>query len=318
MAQVVTLGEILVEVMATRVGQTFLEPGPLVGPYPSGAPAIFADQAARAGATVAVVACVGDDDFGTLNLDRLRASGVDVGAVRRVPGAATGSAFVTYRADGSRRFVFNIAHSAAGLLEPSQLEPALFAGCAWFHLMGSSLINARVAAAARRGVELAQAAGAGVSFDPNVRPELLRLPEVAATIRAVLEVSDLLLPSEADLDHLCPGLPEDRAAARLLEAGRRMVLVKKGARGSVLFDRERGRIATPAFPAEEVDPTGAGDCFGGTFVASLALGVPLERALLLANAAGALAVGRKGPMAGNSTMAELEAFLAARAGGAAS
>ena len=49
--------------------------------------------------------------------------------------------------------------------------------------------------------------------------------------------------------------------------------------------------------------------FGGTFVACLARGVPVERAVRLANAAGALAVGKKGPMEGNSTMAELEAIL---------
>jgi fructokinase len=174
--------------------------------------------------------------------------------------------------------------------------------------MGSSLFSAQVAAAVRRGVELARAAGAKISFDPNIRKELLGLPEVAATIAQVLAVSDLVLPSEADLAHLCPGLTEDEAAARLLASGREMVLLKKGAAGSVFYGPSR-RIATPAFPAEEVDPTGAGDCFGGTFVACLALGVPLERALRLANAAGALAVGRKGPMEGNSSMAELDAFL---------
>ena len=65
----------------------------------------------------------------------------------------------------------------------------------------------------------------------------------------------------------------------------------------------------PAFPAEEVDPTGAGDCFGGTFVGCLAQGIAPARALQLATAAGAMAVTRKGPMEGNSTMAELEAFL---------
>lgn len=88
-----------------------------------------------------------------------------------------------------------------------------------------------------------------------------------------------------------------------------MVLIKKGAAGSVYHDARR-RIATAAFPVEEVDPTGAGDCFGGTFVACLTLGVPLAEALRLANAAGALAVRRKGPMEGNATMAELRTFLA--------
>ena len=160
--------------------------------------------------------------------------------------------------------------------------------------MGSSLFSARIAAAVRRGVELARAAGAQISFDPNIRKELLALPEVAATIEAVLAVSDLLLPSDADLEYLCPGQPEAEAARRACSppAGE-MVLLKKGAQGSVYYGAER-RIATPAFPAEEVDPTGAGDCFGGTFVACLAQDVPLERALLLANAAGALAVGEEG------------------------
>ena len=309
MAQIVAIGEILVEIMATRIGQTFLEPGLFAGPYPSGAPAIFADQAARVGASTALIGCVGPDDFGTLNLNRLAASGVEIDGIRRVPGTTTGSAFVAYRADGGRDFVYNIANSASAELDPAQLEPALFAGCRYFHVMGSSLFSARIAAAVRRGVELARAAGAQISFDPNIRKELLSLPDVAATIAAVLEVTDVLLPSDADLEHLCPRQGEAEAAQSLLAAGRQMVLLKKGARGSVYHDADR-RIAAAAFPTEEVDPTGAGDCFGGTFVASLALGLPLERALRLANAAGALAVSRKGPMEGNSTMAELEAFLA--------
>jgi sugar/nucleoside kinase (ribokinase family) len=308
MAQIVAIGEILVEIMATRIGQTFLEPGLFAGPYPSGAPAIFADQAARVGASTALIACIGHDDFGTLNLDRLRASGVDVTAIRRVPGATTGSAFVTYRQDGGRDFIFNIANSASAALDAGQLEPGQFQGCRFFHVMGSSLFSPRIALAVRKGVELARAAGARISFDPNIRKELLGLPEVAETIAAVLAVSDLLLPSEDDLAHLCPGLGEDAAAASLLAAGREMVLVKKGAAGCVYYGPGR-RLAMPAYLAEEVDPTGAGDCFGGTFVACLALEVPLERALRLANAAGALAVARKGPMEGNSTMAELAAFL---------
>ncbi|MEK0083978.1 sugar kinase [Benzoatithermus flavus] len=309
MAQIVTIGEILVEIMATRIGQSFTEPGLFMGPYPSGAPAIFIDQAGRMGAGAAIAACVGDDEFATLNIERLRRSGVDTRFVRRVAGAATGSAFVTYRADGSRDFVFNIAHSAAGLLDATDLAPDLFAGCRFFHVMGSSLINPGLAQAARCGVELARAAGARISFDPNIRKELLKLPEVEATIRAILGQTDILLPSDADLEYLCPGQDADTAARSLLAAGRECLLLKRGALGSVYYDREQ-RIGTPAFLSEEVDPTGAGDCFGGTFVASLALGIPLPRALELANAAGALAVRKKGPMEGNATLAELEAFLA--------
>jgi fructokinase len=62
----------------------------------------------------------------------------------------------------------------------------------------------------------------------------------------------------------------------------------------------------------EIDPTGAGDCFCGTFLACLVLGVPVERALVRANAAGALAVIRREPMEGNSSKSELDSFIAGR------
>lgn len=59
----------------------------------------------------------------------------------------------------------------------------------------------------------------------------------------------------------------------------------------------------------EIDPTGAGDCFCGTFVSLLAQGASLYDAGLRANAAGAIAVTRRGPMEGNSDPAEITRFL---------
>jgi sugar/nucleoside kinase (ribokinase family) len=60
---------------------------------------------------------------------------------------------------------------------------------------------------------------------------------------------------------------------------------------------------------EEIDPTGAGDTFGATYVTLWLQGIPPREALILANAAGALAVGRKGPMEGTCTLAEIKAFV---------
>ena len=68
----------------------------------------------------------------------------------------------------------------------------------------------------------------------------------------------------------------------------------------------------PAFAVEEVDPTGAGDSFGAAYVTFWLRGLPPREALILASAAGALAVGKKGPMEGTSTRAELDAFLNAQ------
>ena len=96
MLKVVTLGEILVEIMADERGHGFREPLRLVGPFPSGAPAIFIDQVAKLGQPCGIIACVGDDDFGRVNLERLENDGVDVTAVEVNPTYVTGSAFVRY------------------------------------------------------------------------------------------------------------------------------------------------------------------------------------------------------------------------------
>lgn len=155
---------------------------------------------------------------------------------------------------------------------------------------------------------LIRAAGARISFDPNVRKELLGLPEVAEVLREVLERCDLLLPSEADLAHRLQGIDEDAAAQRLLAAGRAIVVLKKGRLGCLPHAPEQ-RGALPAHLVEEVDPTGAGGSFGGAFVAALCRGIPPEEALRLTNAAGALAVVRRGPMEGNRALPKIEAFL---------
>jgi sugar/nucleoside kinase (ribokinase family) len=61
---------------------------------------------------------------------------------------------------------------------------------------------------------------------------------------------------------------------------------------------------------EEIDPTGAGDCFGATFVVCWLRGMDPAQALSLAAASGALAVTKQGPMEGAASMGEIEAFLA--------
>ncbi|HEX5411866.1 MAG TPA: sugar kinase [Terriglobia bacterium] len=312
MAEIVTFGELLVEFVATQTGQTFDSPGTFEGPFASGAPAIFADQAARQGASVAIAGCVGQDAFGEAILRRLADDGVSITGVVRSADRPTGSAFVAYRADGERQFVFNIAQSAAGLLDEAAIHPALFQDCRWLHIMGSSLYNTGAIRAARSATGEAQRHGCKISFDPNIRPELAGPPDVQQALRETLEVCDLFLPSEADLRFFHPDLASDDLIRKLLERpSLEAVVLKRGAAGSLYVSRDQ-RIEARAFGVTEVDPTGAGDCFCGTFLASLVGGLAVRQALVRANAAGAMAVLRRGPMEGNSSKEQLDRFIAAR------
>lgn len=90
MSKVFTIGEILVEIMASKIGQPFDQPGIWNGPYPSGAPAIFIDQVTRLGVPCGIISCVGNDGFGDINIHRLAADGVDIRGISVLPLEATG------------------------------------------------------------------------------------------------------------------------------------------------------------------------------------------------------------------------------------
>lgn len=307
----VTVGEILVEIMATTVGTGFLSPQPLVGPFPSGAPAIFIDQVARIGGAAGIVAAVGDDDFGVLNVERLRADGVDVSAIATVAGKPTGSAFVRYRPDGARDFVFNIAHSAAGETRMTEAVRTLIGRAGHIHVMGSAFAIPGIAAVLLEAVAAVKAKGGSVSFDPNIRKELVQGGEGRRLVDDVLAVTDLLLPSGDELLVAAGAATEAAAVERLIGLGIGEIVLKRGSDGASHFSRAFGRIDCPAFAVEEIDPTGAGDCFGAAYLTCRRAGLPPARALLYANAAGARTVTRQGPMEGVSSLAELDGFIAA-------
>jgi sugar/nucleoside kinase (ribokinase family) len=102
---------------------------------------------------------------------------------------------------------------------------------------------------------------------------------------------------------------ERGAIDELLKRGVKEVVVKRGAQGCSFFDAN-GETHRPAFKVQELDPTGAGDCFGATYISCRAQGKDVETALKYASASGARAVGVKGPMEGTATFAELDAFMA--------
>ncbi|QQA42098.1 sugar kinase [Pelagovum pacificum] len=307
----ICVGEILVEIVATTVGDGFTDAQPLVGPYPSGAPAIFIDQCGRFGGAAAMIGAVGDDDFGRVNLDRLKRDGVDVSAIAVDPDWPTGSAFVRYRADGSRDFVYNIATSAAARFGWTAEVEALARRAGHLHVMGSALSMPEAREVIARALPIVRARGGTVSLDPNLRKELRQGAEAGQLFATLLSECDLLLPSGEELELAAGTDGEARAVGTLLTGGCGEIVLKRGAAGASAFAPDGSRVDALAFEVEELDPTGAGDCFGGAYVTARRLGLPTEAALTYACAAGARNVTVRGPMEGAATRAELDAFIAA-------
>lgn len=308
MKKILVIGEVLVEIMADTQGNGFLEPIALTGPFPSGAPAIFADQAARIGQPVALISAVGDDDFGRVNLERLKRDHVDISGIYIDADRPTGSAFVRYRTDGSRDFVFNIRHSASGNLHETEAVKNLVATADHIHVMGTSLSSQEFVAFNLKAAKAIRARGGTVSFDPNLRKEMLEAPGVADAMASFIALTDLYLPSDAELTLLTRAKDKDGAIAELLQSGIKAIVHKQGAQGAS-YHSKQDNLTVKAFPVEEIDPTGAGDCFGATFTSLWLRDVPPAECLQFAAAAGAIAVTKRGPMEGTSDFAMLETFV---------
>jgi len=307
--QVLAAGEMIVEVMRPEVGQSLDVTGDFKGPYASGAPAIFADASARIGKRTGFVGSTGQDSFGQLLRDRFIKDGIDIRLIASVRRKSTGCAFVAYDENGGRKFIFHIAGTASDRLPPPSLSVRYAGSFQHLHLMGCSLAVSR--SMRETCLAMAQAvkqSGGSVSLDPNLRPELLSSGECRSILLPLVRLSDIVLPSGGEASLLVHEEDSDKACLRLLEMGVKVVVLKLGDSGCRVFSRE-GTIDVPGFKVKAVDPTGAGDCFDAGFISGYIDNLPLYEAARLANAMGALAASRMGPMEGTFSLKEVMAFI---------
>lgn len=299
MPEIVSIGEVLVEIMRPEVGVPLDQPGEFKGPFPSGAPANYINAVAKLGGDAGFIGVLGPDEFGDLVERRLRENGVDVSQLIRRPGYTTGCAFVAYQVDGSRRFLFHMRHAAAGTLSPEDVSPEFLRDTKLLHITGSALAASdSCRKACQKAIGIVKDCGGKISFDPNVRPELLGIEKTREICSSVVQASDLILPSGEEACMLT-GLDDlEEACQKLLEFCS-LVALKLGADGSRIYSQSV-RLDVPPLPIEnilpEVDPTGAGDAFGAAFCVAFIEGKPLRECAELGNAAGALCITGLGPM----------------------
>jgi len=308
MCEIWTMGEMLVEIMRPRAGMELYEPGEFVGPFPSGAPAIFIDTVARLGHSAGIFGGVGKDDFGKNILDRLRQDGVNVDYVYEDGDQSTAVAFVTYFADGSRKFIYHIGNTPA--VRPKDFSMEDIGSPKYFHIMGCSLMaeetfRDRIIDTALRFAQ----AGAKISFDPNIRVELLGGRSVDDVLGPVLDNCSVLMPGIEELKMLTGEETIAGGIDKLFSYEKmEVVALKKGSSGSTLYGRGE-RVDCPLYSVAQVDPTGAGDCYDAALLCGLLEGLPLSQAGGMASAAGALNVMKLGPMEGEISREKIRALM---------
>ncbi|MDI7248151.1 MAG: PfkB family carbohydrate kinase [Bacillota bacterium] len=329
------MGELLIDFVSVAAGVS-IKDSPGFTKAPGGAPANVAVGVRRLGRTSGFIGKVGSDDFGRFLGETLAREGVDTRGVRYEDRVRTMLAFVSLGPDGEREFMFYRHPSADMLLEPSEIDTDLIAGTRVFHHGSISLITEPSRSATLAAVEAARAAGALVSYDPNLRLPLWPTPDEArSTILAAAPSADIIKVSEEELAFLTgvTGVCEGVRRLRDIVPGDCAIVVTCGRRGCALALGGSGRLwlEVPGFNVRAVDTTGAGDAFvagllvglieatgavGAAATTRTALRVLGEEewrgALTLANAVGALCTTELGAIPALPTAAEVRAFLSAR------
>lgn len=300
MTDILIMGEILVEIMRDREDVDLYEAGMFQGPYPSGAPAICIDAAARLGCKTALIGGVGKDDFGKCILDRLKKDGVDCSHVIQSERRSTGCAFVTYFKDGSRKFIYHMGNTPA--VEAKAPGSDDFGEVKYMHIMGCSLMaDASFAQEILKTMRSLTEKGTKISFDPNIRKELFTDDSIHKVIEEVMMHTSIFLPGVEELLLITGEKTVEEAVKKCFGYPELKILVlKNGSKGSRLYTREFVE-EVGVYKVEQKDATGAGDCFDGAFLAGLVQGKTVKDAVKMGAAAGALNVMAFGPMEGNIT-----------------
>lgn len=249
----------------------------------------FAISAARQGATAGYLSALGDDAHGRMLRELWDREGVDHSGVATHADAYTAIYFVTHDASG-HQFSFMRSGSAASRMNPSTLPKERIESAKVLHLSGISLaISASACDTAYAAIAIARSAGVLVSFDTNLRLKLWPIDRARAVMNDVMRRCDICLPSLDDVSAITGLADPDALVDHCLALGAKIVALKMGAHGAVVADATQ-RHRLDAHPCKLVDATGAGDTFGGAFVARLVAGDDLLSAGRYAVAAAALSV----------------------------
>jgi sugar/nucleoside kinase (ribokinase family) len=261
-----------------------------------GSGAITACGAARLGLRTAIAGVLGDDEFGRFMVRALQERQVETAGLVVDPSARTGLSVILSRDQDRAILTFP---GAIATLEARAIDPVLLARARHVHVSSFFLQTALLPGLVTMLAEV-RGRGGSTSVDPNWDPS----ERWGGGLRELLAAVDVLLPNAVEAVRIAGGGDPLQAAQRLAARGP-LVAVKLGAEGAVGVQDgvDPVRVRAPAVKAA-VDPVGAGDSFDAGVIAGLLDGQPVEQALALGCACGALSTRASGGTPAQPTLAE--------------
>lgn len=263
------------------VGETIL--GQAFSTAPGGKGANQAVAAAKLGAQVAMVGCVGDDPYGKVLLKNLQEQGVDF--VNQVPvsNVSTGIAQITVSAGDNRIIVVPGANHDLTPDIVEQYEDIIADSDVLLTQLEIPFETVETA------IELAGKHGVQLILNPAPAQVLSE---------TLLEKVDVLTPNEHEFKQMFKHEPPENLD----------IVMTRGEKGSDYL-RNHGRSHVPGLQVDALDTTGAGDAFNGGLAFALGSGQSMVEACRFTNAVAALAVTKSGAQGGMPTFEEVNDLL---------
>ena len=249
---------------------------------------------ARLGLRTRYIGTTGDDERGRLQLDSLRAAGVDIAGAEVRPGCATQMAYILIdESNGERTVIWRRDDCLA--LSPDRITEEKIAAARLLHIDGHDM------PAVSKAASIARRLGIPVTLDVDT---------IHPALETVLPHVDYLIASTAFPANLTGEADPFRALKCLQrQYGMRVAAMTLGADGALALSDGRFHYS-PGFVVEPVDTTGAGDVFHGAFCYSVIENMPLLDSLEFSNAMAALNCTALGARGGIATLSEVLAFRA--------
>jgi len=292
MAKVTVIGSSSMDLVVTSnirpgAGETVL--GESFKTVPGGKGANQAVAAARLGADVSMIGCVGEDHYGKAILENFKSNGVSVKNVKPVTDSDSGTAHIIL-AEGDNSIV--VVKGANDYITPDYVEKAKE------KIKEADIVLIQQEIPEETVEYVAQ-------LCQELKVPLLLNPAPARPLKAeVIEQVSYITPNEHEAELLFEGKEKEE----VLKQYPNKLFITEGKQGVRYFNGKK-EVLVPSYQVETIDTTGAGDTFNAALAVALAEGMGFEKGIQFANRAASLSVTKFGAQGGMPTRKEVEESL---------
>lgn len=289
--KIISIGELLVEFIPVNPTLRLHEEGSILKTA-SGSSGIFACANAKICDRAAFIGKIGLDALSQFVIGVMEREGVDISRVVTGEGQI-GLSFLENLEHG-RNFEYYRKNSVGSKFGPENIDEEYIRNASAIHYSGMLLeLSESMREACIKCVKIAKDAGVMISFDPNIRKEVMKSEDARKRLYEGIETADVIAPTLEEARFVTGLDSEMENLEELHKRGPKVVALTRDADGAVLSDGKR-IVSVAGTGVNAVDPTGAGDTFASMLVYGIQEGWDLEKIAVYCNCAGGLAVTKQG------------------------